>query len=146
MVCKFHTIWVWVVCHPLESPPPTNLGLNLDDDHISKRQRTDDNLIPEDEFIAQNSPNVCIKVQVPNTTEKAEWKLNGQMINLTVPLTDTISAVKTKIHEQTLMPPGKQKLQLDGVFVKDSNTLAYYNVTPGALIVLGLKERGGRKK
>ena len=73
------------------------------------------------------------------------------------------------------MPAGKQKLQLgvrifsviplnvqydesalvsylvvylfqQGIFIKDSNTLAYYNVTPASLVQLQLKERGGRKK
>ncbi|KOB76764.1 putative spliceosome associated protein [Operophtera brumata] len=33
-----------------------------------------------------------------------------------------------------------------GLFFKDTNTLAYYNVPPGALIQLQVKERGGRKK
>lgn len=33
-----------------------------------------------------------------------------------------------------------------GLFFKDSNTLAYYNVPPGAVIQLQVKERGGRKK
>lgn len=32
------------------------------------------------------------------------------------------------------------------MFFKDSNTLAYYNITPGAVIQLQVKERGGRKK
>eukprot|EP00058_Branchiostoma_floridae_P006366 XP_002591854.1 hypothetical protein BRAFLDRAFT_89364 [Branchiostoma floridae] len=33
-----------------------------------------------------------------------------------------------------------------GIFIKDSNTLAFYNMTHGATIQLALKERGGRKK
>lgn len=129
---------------PVGVPPPMALG--LDDEPLSKRQRTEDNLIPEEEFMAKNPSNVTIKVQVPNSSEKPEWKLNGQVLNLTLPLKETISVVKTKIHEQTQLPPGKQKLQLEGVFVKDSNTLAYYNVTNGAVLALALKERGGRKK
>ncbi len=44
------------------------------------------------------------------------------------------------------MPPGKQKLQLDSIFLKDANSLAYYNVRPGTVISLLVKERGGRKK
>jgi len=44
------------------------------------------------------------------------------------------------------MPPGKQKLQLDAIFLKDANTLAYYNVRPGTIVTLQVKERGGRKK
>ena len=41
---------------------------------------------------------------------------------------------------------GKQKLQYEGIFIKDSNSLAYYNMASGAVIHLALKERGGRKK
>ena len=48
--------------------------------------------------------------------------------------------------EATTMPTGKQKLQVDGIFTKDSNTLAFYNVNNGAEILLSQKERGGRKK
>lgn len=37
-------------------------------------------------------------------------------------------------------------LCFQGLFFKDTNTLAYYNVPPGAAIQLQVKERGGRKK
>lgn len=46
-------------------------------------------------------------------TEKAEWKLNGQTLNINLQLTDTVSTMKALIHEQTGMPPGKQKLQYE---------------------------------
>lgn len=111
-----------------------------------KKLRTEDNLIPEHEFLQTNPPNVSIKIQVPHSTEKSEWRLNGQVINLTLPYTDTLTVVKAKIHELTNMPPGKQKLQYEGIFVKDSNTLAFYNIPNGGTVILGLKERGGRKK
>lgn len=42
--------------------------------------------------------------------EKTEWKLHGQVLELDIPLTDTIAVIKTKIHELTNMPTGKQKL------------------------------------
>ena len=32
------------------------------------------------------------------------------------------------------------------MYLKDTNTLAYYNMRDGSLIQLQLKERGGRKK
>jgi hypothetical protein len=35
---------------------------------------------------------------------------------------------------------------LQGIFVKDSNTLAFYNFGAGATVQLQMKERGGRKK
>lgn len=46
-------------------------------------------------------------------TEKAEWKLNGQTLNITLQVSDTVATMKALIHEQTGMPPGKQKLQYE---------------------------------
>ena len=37
------------------------------------------------------------------------------------------------------MPPGKQKLQLDALFLKDANSLAYYNVRPGSVVMVQSK-------
>ena len=52
-------------------------------------------------------------VQIPSQTDKPEWKLNGQMLTFSLPLTDNVSVIKAKLHEQINMPAGKQKLQLD---------------------------------
>uniref|UniRef100_A0A672YQI5 Splicing factor 3a, subunit 1 n=1 Tax=Sphaeramia orbicularis TaxID=375764 RepID=A0A672YQI5_9TELE len=120
---------------PPAHPPPPH-----EDEPVSKKMKTEDNLIPEDEFL------LAVKVQVPNMQDKTEWKLSGQVLNFTVPLTDQVSVIKVKIHEATGMPAGKQKLQYEGIFIKDSNSLAYYNMCNGSVIHLALKERGGRKK
>uniref|UniRef100_G3PDS4 Splicing factor 3A subunit 1 n=1 Tax=Gasterosteus aculeatus aculeatus TaxID=481459 RepID=G3PDS4_GASAC len=126
---------------PPSHPPPPH-----DDEPVNKKMKTEDNLIPEEEFLRRNKGPVAVKVQVPNMQDKTEWKLNGQVLNFTVPLTDQVSVIKVKIHEATGMPAGKQKLQFEGIFIKDSNSLAYYNMSNGAVIHLALKERGGRKK
>ncbi|XP_039262262.2 splicing factor 3A subunit 1-like [Styela clava] len=111
----------------------------------SKRQRTEANLIPEGQFLAHNHGPVMFRVACP-TADRADWNLKGQMLTFTLPLTDEVSVIKAKIHEATGMPGGKQKLQLDGLFIKDSNSLAFYNMTNGSVINLQVKERGGRKK
>lgn len=43
---------------------------------------------------------------------------------------------------------GKQKLQYEGIFIKDSNSLDYYNMAmaSGAVIHFTLKKRGSQKK
>ncbi|XP_006640352.1 splicing factor 3A subunit 1 [Lepisosteus oculatus] len=125
---------------PSHPPPP------LDDEPASKKMKTEDSLIPEEEFLRRNKGPVAVKVQVPNMQDKTEWKLSGQVLNFTLPLTDQVSVIKVKIHEATGMPAGKQKLQYEGIFIKDSNSLAYYNMNNGSVIHLALKERGGRKK
>ena len=104
------------------------------------------NLMPEADFLAQNVSPVTFRVVVPNAQDNPEWKLNGQMLSVTLPLSDTISGLKAKIHEDTAMPPGKQKLQMENIFFKDSNSLAYYNIYPNTVVHLQVKERGGRKK
>ncbi|XP_046904675.1 splicing factor 3A subunit 1 [Hypomesus transpacificus] len=126
---------------PPAHPPPPH-----DDEPVNKKMKSEDNLIPEDEFLRRNKGPVAVKVQVPNMQDKTEWKLSGQVLNFTVPLTDQVSVIKVKIHEATGMAAGKQKLQYEGIFIKDSNSLAYYNMNNGSVIHLALKERGGRKK
>ena len=117
-----------------------------DEAQAAKKLKTEDSLIPEQEFLKQSPASVTIRVAVPHVTEKSEWNLTGQSLSLTLSVTETLSSVKTKIHESVGMPPGKQKLQYEGMFVKDTNSLAFYNMGHGSVIHLHLKERGGRKK
>lgn len=119
--------------------------MGMDEGPANKRQRTEATLIPENDFLARNRGPVVFKVICP-TADRADWTLSGQTLTFTLPLTDEISVIKAKIHDATGMPGGKQKLQLDGLFMKDSNSLAYYNITGASIINLQVKERGGRKK
>lgn len=134
---------------PLPQGPPGGMkhGLEIvEDEPLMKKQKTEESLEPELQFMMKFNGPVMFNVGTPVLTDKPEWALNGQILNITLPLQETVSVIKTKIHELTGMPPGKQKLQCDGLFFKDSNTLAYYNIGPGSTIHLQLKERGGRKK
>jgi len=132
---------------PTRQMAPVYIQPNMDDDEpASKRQRTEENLIPEGEFLARNLSPVTFKVMVPQMPDKPEWKLDGQILSLTLQLTDTVNTIKQRIMEELGMPQGKQKLQHENIFFKDANSLAYYNVTPGTMLNLQLKERGGRKK
>ncbi|KAF4520235.1 hypothetical protein B566_EDAN009960 [Ephemera danica] len=124
--------------HPME--------MELEEVPSAKKQRTEDTLIPEADFLATHKGPVNFKVIVPNMSEKQEFKLRGQTLSMTLGLQDTVAAIKARLHEETGMPPGKQKLHWEGVFFKDSNSLAYYNIMPNTIINLSLKERGGRKK
>ena len=63
------------------------------------------------------------------------------------PLLLQISVIKAKLSDLLGgMPAGKQKLVYNDIFVKDSNSLGYYNMMKGSVVYLQLKERGGRKK
>ncbi|BES95762.1 splicing factor 3A subunit [Nesidiocoris tenuis] len=117
-----------------------------EDEPVAKKMKTEENLIPEAQFLANNRGPAAFKVHVPLMADKPEWKLNGQTLTFTMPLTESVAALKVKIQETVGMPPAKQKLQCDGIFYKDSNSLAYYNVGAATIVQLQLKERGGRKK
>jgi len=131
---------------PPPAPTRTHAADPTDDEPASKRSKMEDQLMTEHEFLAQNKGPVTFQVQVPNMLDKSEWKLGGQSFTVTLPLTDTVSVIKAKMFDELGMPAGKQKLQLDGMFMKDSNTLAFYNFTPKCVVQLQVKERGGRKK
>ena len=53
--------------------------------------------------------------------DKAEWKLEGQMLTITLGLTETVNSIKSKIMEEIGMPQGKQKLQHESIFLKVLN-------------------------
>ncbi|XP_055716949.1 splicing factor 3A subunit 1 [Phlebotomus papatasi] len=127
-----------------QQPPP--MQPPVEDEPPSKKSRTEDHLVPEAQFLQRHKGPITIQVQVPSMTEKSEWRLNGQTVSITLALTDTIAAMKGKLQDETGMPPAKQKISYEGMFFKDSNSLAYYNLLSGATVLLALKERGGRKK
>lgn len=56
---------------------------------------------------------ITIQVQVPNASDKSEWRLNGQTFAVTLELTDQISILKSKIQDETGMPPAKQKISYE---------------------------------
>lgn len=131
--------------------PPAPLGdPNSNDlnsiEPATKKQRTEDSLISEEEFLASHSGSLTLNISVPNIADKPELNMNGQTLTITLNLTDMVSVIKSKINEQIGLAPGKQKLQYEGIFIKDSNTLAFYNIVEGSIIQLALKERGGKKK
>lgn len=136
---------------PMQQMPPQMQQMQMqqsggDGPPQAKRARTEADLIPAEAFLQQNGGPVMFRVQCPSLPEKTEWNLQGQVLHFTLPLTDEVSVIKAKIHESTGMPAGKQKLQLGGLFIKDSNSLAHYNMMNGAVVSLQVKERGGRRK
>lgn len=120
---------------PIAPAPPVMeqpIMIPQEDEPPNKKSRTEDNLIPEAQFITMHkvswlafgltgwwhdsshsqSP-VTIQVQVPNATDKSEWRLNGQTIPVVLDLTDTVSALKAKVQDETGMPPAKQKISYE---------------------------------
>ncbi|XP_041988896.1 splicing factor 3A subunit 1 isoform X2 [Aricia agestis] len=122
-------------------PPPPE-----EDEPAAKRARTEDALEPEQAWLNAHPGPVHIQVMLPMAPERSEWRLDGRALPLQVSLASTVGELKSMLQRSTNMPTAKQKLHYEGLFFKDTNTLAYYNVAPGSSIQLQIKERGGRKK
>ncbi|KAI6661657.1 hypothetical protein LOD99_13530 [Oopsacas minuta] len=132
------------VMHPRPPQYPPSLAMH---DPMAKRPRTEEEmLVHEDEFIRYHPGPVSFRVQCPQLPEKPEWNLNGQILTINLPVEDQVSVIKAMIAAQIDMPIGKQKLQLGSIFLKDSNSLGFYNISEETVVQLVVKERGGRKK
>lgn len=87
---------------------------------------------------------VCVQCpEVPGSD-----KLVGQMLEVEMAsLRDTVGHLKSRLEGVTGVAVNKQKLNREGVgFLRDEMTLAHYNVSPDVVLVLGTKDRGGKKK
>lgn len=129
-----------------EAPRVSQQLTDVVEESAPKRQKTEEQLIPEATFLETHSGSVRFNVQIPNMPDKPEWNLKGQLIPFTMPWTETVASIKQKLVEYLNMAIAKQKLQYDGMFIKDTNSLAFYNIPDNAMIYLQMKERGGRKK
>ena len=131
---------------PGAGPGIPGAGDEEDEGPSAKKARTEDTLVSEAEWGRRYPGIVKFRVVAPEVADKTEWQLNGQTLQAGFSLVENVSALKTFVHAQTGVPPAKQKLAKDGMFFKDSLTLAFYNIGPGCVVQLQLKERGGRKK
>jgi splicing factor 3A subunit 1 len=101
---------------PVVELGPVSTSLDYMDEPAFKRAKTEEQLVPEDEYVARcGGPNalVSFNLQVPSVPDKGEWNLNGQTISFTLQLGDLVSVIKTKLSEILGMPIAKQKLQYE---------------------------------
>jgi splicing factor 3A subunit 1 len=85
---------------------------------MAKRVRSEmDDFIPEEDFIKSNPGSVTFTVLVPHAPDRSEWPLHGQSLSINLPITDSISVIKSKIADELGLPPSKQKLQLGVRFI-----------------------------
>jgi splicing factor 3A subunit 1 len=129
--------------------PPLNMrgipqAMSMDDAPGGKRPRMEEQLEPEDQWLRKVQGPISLYVVMPNTTDYALNEKHSFTVSLDI--TSQVTALKSLIAERTEVPPSKQKLVYENHFIKDTNSLAYYNMANHGRIQLQLKERGGKKK
>jgi splicing factor 3A subunit 1 len=126
--------------HGMPPPPPPS------DEPDAKRLRKEDAILSEEDFAEAHPDAVTVNVVVPEV--EGEASLTGQTVSLEVAsVMETIGDVKARLAAATGVAASKQKLSTQALgFLKDSSTLAAYNFGSGTVLIMGLKERGGRTK
>ena len=112
----------------------------------AKRQKKEEALLSEEDFAEAHPDPVTIDVVVPDVDGDAS--LNGQTVTLEVAsVMETVGDVKARLANAIGVPASKQKMSTQALgFLKDTSTLAAYNFGSGTVLIMGLKERGGRTK
>mmetsp|Transcript_7963 Transcript_7963/g.10953 ORF Transcript_7963/g.10953 Transcript_7963/m.10953 type:complete len:624 (+) Transcript_7963:38-1909(+) len=127
---------------PVIPPPP---GI-VTPEPQAKRLKTEDTIqLSEEAFLSRYSGPYEIKIQTPEDNSKPEWKLNGQVLTIKVNARDSIGAFKEQLKEQTGLPANKQKLNYGSNLLADNKSFAFYNISPGVILDLKVKSRGGKK-
>lgn len=117
----------------------------------SKRTHNDEflpSLISEKQWAQMHSGPVPIHIQIPSEGGDVKWGFHGQILQLSVEMKNSIGDVKQQLSEILGgMPVSKMKLKnITHSVMKDSNSLAFYNVSPASIVELAIRERGGRRK
>ena len=134
---------------PMEEahPPPA-----VEDQPEAKRPRVDPEtgLMSESDFlkVSGGDPNAphTLTIQIPKDDSNPDWRLQGQALALDCTVVDTIRTVKEKLSKHLgNMPATKQQLRSPTLgFLKDSLTLAHFNIANGSMLDLVVRSRGRR--
>lgn len=86
------------------------------------------------------------QVRIHCPEESDNDSLNGQVLEVEVEsLATTIGELKQRLSEVVSLPRNKQQLSREHFkTMRDNQTLAYYNVSPGVDLSLSVRRRGGR--
>jgi hypothetical protein len=109
----------------------------------AKKPRLD--LVPEEDFAARSPPSVKLIVQVLG----AELTGVAQTLTLDAPIRGRVGELKGLLQQAgCTIPVARLKLyhQEKRLLLKDSNSLAFYNLVGGTVLEAKQQERGGRKK
>lgn len=127
---------------PLMSAPPGMLP-PMPEGPPAKRQRTEDDLEPENVWAQKVSDTIDLRIQLPSSPE---FNLDGSIIGLKLPVRSMVSDLKQGIQDKCGLATSKQKIMFEGLFLKDQSSLAYYNMNNNSYLIVQVKERGGKNK
>ncbi len=121
---------------PAAAPPPAALAAGA--------------AMPEEHWAAMNpSPfelSVTVAREEPSEKNKA-WRLDGAAHALSVRNETTVEELKQMLEVRIGLPPNLQKIKHAARgFLKDRDTLAFYNLRAGDTLELTRQQRGGKKK
>ena len=106
-------------------------------------------ILSESDFIAtlSNPEDVPICIQVPRDSSNSDWNFNGQIVDISLTASSKLKEVKAALKPQLgNMPMNKMQLKHSTAgFLKDTFSLAHYNIGPMTTLELVPKTRGGRK-
>uniref|UniRef100_A0A0N5CB43 Splicing factor 3A subunit 1 n=1 Tax=Strongyloides papillosus TaxID=174720 RepID=A0A0N5CB43_STREA len=108
-----------------------------------KKSKMESDLLPEEEFLKISPPTIEVSIEIPNQEENG---LKGQVLHISIEVKSTVGDLKGKISTSINIPTSKIKLSHEGIFLKDAQSIAAYNLKSGSFLNLSLKERGGKKK
>jgi len=123
--------------HPMQAGPAAAAAAAEEPE--AKRQRTGE-LLSEEDFAEAHPEPVSINVAVPEV--EGDAGLRGQTVTLEVGVMETLGDVKARLATATGVPASKQKMMHNGVFLKDTSTLAAYNFGDGTALAMSIKSRG----
>ncbi|ORY03634.1 hypothetical protein K493DRAFT_254090 [Basidiobolus meristosporus CBS 931.73] len=138
-------------------PPMAGYGQPGDEEYAegpdSKKFKTETSLfVSADEWLSTHPGPATLYIQTPAVPDKPEWKLNGETLTLEgLELSSLVSELKQRVADLLGMPSGRQKITTppgkttSNIPMKNQLSLAYYNIQNGDTLILGMKERGGRK-
>eukprot|EP01083_Nonionella_stella_P033176 90824_1 len=128
---------------PFMMPPPPAKKMKLNN------TGQPNGLVEEQRFVQQNGGKQKahkIRIIVPKDDNKKQFKFNGQTLTFTMQLNQTINELKQRINAVLTLPMNKQKLRCkaNGIWVKDANSLAFYNINAESVLELATRTRGGK--
>lgn len=123
-----------------------------DDIPPAKRQRVaklpGGQYYPEQDWVNLHPHPISVQVQLPVDETKPEWKLDGSVVTLSeIPVKYFVSTLRDHIVRQTggSIPSGRIMLSYNGKPLRNSDSLAVYNLEDEDMLTLSVRDAKKKK-